>query len=565
MLLSCFCFSAFAVDSTDTMIWSAEYNHTMTGGYPRMAQRADGTLLLTTGSGNIWHSTDKGETWTKQSKRTVANAATTATITKDGTEYTFDSLTRANFQPFVVSDGTVLLGYRSHTSSSGYTAGNPFYTSIRVLTSTDGGVTFDGEEILVEDVATGFYGFWEPFFVQIDENTVACYYADDINVYSTSQQRIAYVTYDITTKTWNKTPKIAIYRGGSDGIDTRDGMPMVTTLIDGTFAMVVEVQDFASWMKVNTKTGTLGSLFPTYTNTTFVVGLALSEDGKTWSDPVPVFGAKDLTAGNSCAAPSIATLADGRIIITCQDADEYTGDYGESITYMSAMAVAISDEPITKDTILTAIDPTNPNADGAADGFTRLEGVFDFGENEYSIWNGAFSCGNDLYLMGGAGTNLEDDTRTGAHTHIRRLTSYASTDEKASYTDAASRAGDNMFVAAYGLAESGKVSLNVPTDAENVYIYRMDDGGFLTKMELTVKDGVATFTDDGGYYAVSDTELVTYGDATADGKIGLADVIRVIKYTVNSSTALDIAASDMDASLSIDVQDAMKLIQNILK
>ncbi len=577
MLLSCLGFSAFAVEDTDVMRWDAEVKMTKSSGYPRMAQRADGTLLLTTDGGVGFTSTDKGHTWTKLTDRIVKNISTSATYTKDGTEYTFSTITRANFQPFVLEDGTVFLGYRFHTntSASGYTKGDPFYTSIRVITSTDGGLTYnkDSEEILVEDVnlipdnngATG-HGFWEPFFLQIDENTIACYYADDLNIHKTgtnnnkhAQQRIAYVTYDIPTKTWDKTVRTAIYRGGSNGMSTRDGMPMATTLSDGTFAMVVEAQDFSSWLGNGT-------------DSTFVVGLSLSEDGRTWSDPVPVFGPFDLAAGKLCAAPSIATLPDGRVIITCQTDDSYNNTYSKEITdkiddtYERAMGIAISNAPITGNTILKAIDPENPKEDGAAEGFTRLENVFDFADNEYSVWNAAFNCGNDVYLFGTAGTNTETATRTNQHIRIRHLTAFANANEASSHDDVTARAGDNVLATVYGTAENGTVTLGVPAGAtaNSVHVYRMDNGVYLTEMDVTVADGYITFTDDGGYYAVSDTALVTYGDANDDGEVSLKDVIRIVRQAVSSVDGTDVAACDMNGSLSIDVHDAMEVIKVIL-
>ncbi len=577
MLVSCFCLPAFAAETV--MRWD-EVIATEGGGYPRMAERADGTLILTTGSGANLHSTDRGVTWKKQSKSALANASKSATITKDGVPYEFTtaasgdttspSISRANLQPFVVSDGTVLLGYRFHsnTSESRFTAGeDPFYTSIRVMSSTDGGVEFKEEVILVEDVnLAGSNGFWEPFFVQVDENTVHCYYADDLNVYKTAQQRIAYVTYDVPSKTWDKTPKVAIYRGGENGLSTRDGMPMATQLIDGTFAMVVEVQDFASWMKAVVEEGFLG-FGTTYTDSTFVVGISLSDDGVNWDDPIPVFGPTDLTAGNLCAAPSIATLPDGRVIITCQTEEGYTGSNGVAHTSNTrVMAAAISDAPITKDTVIIAIDPKNPKADGAAVGFTRLEGVLSFEENQNCIWNAAFGSGNDVFILGGAATITSENKSTNGKTLIWHLNAFANANEAASHDDVTARAGDNVLATVYGTAENGTVTLGVPVgaSADSVHVYRMDGGVYLTEMDTTVADGKIAFTDNGGYYAVSDTALVTYGDANGDGDISLKDVIRIIRQAVSAVDGTDMAACDMNGSLSIDIYDAMSVIKTIL-
>ncbi|MBE6679166.1 MAG: hypothetical protein E7598_01440 [Ruminococcaceae bacterium] len=585
MLVCCLCLSAFAAETV--MRWD-EVVATNGGGYPRMAERADGTLILTTGSGANLHSTDRGVTWTKQSKSALANASKSATFTTaDGDTYEFTtaasgdttspSITRANLQPFVVSDGTVLLGYRFHSATGArYTDGDPFYTSIRVISSADGGVTFNNDKnevVLIENVATASNGYWEPFFVQVDEDTVYCYYADDLSDGNPATQRIAYVRYDVSDKTWDtENHHVAIYRG--DELSTRDGMPMVTKLIDGTYAMVVEVQDFASWNKAVIKDGFFG-IGAEYTDSTFVVGLSLSDDGVNWDDPIPVFGPTDLAAGNLCAAPSIATLPDGRVIITCQTEEGYTGEYGYtydddgnrvSNANTRVMAAAISDAPITKDTVITAIDPKNPKADGAAVGFTRLEGVLSFEENQYCIWNAAFASGNDVYIYGGAATNTSDGKTTDAKTLIWHLTAFANANEAASHDDVTARAGDNTLATVYGTAENGTVTLGVPAGAtaSDVHVYRMDNGVYLTEMDTAVANGKITFTDNGGYYAVSDTALVTYGDANDDGTVSLKDVLRIVRQSVSAVDGTDVAACDVDSSLTVDVQDAMAVIRSIL-
>ena len=118
MCLSCFGLSAFAVEDTDTMHWDESVHTDFGGGYPRMAQREDGTLLLTTDGGHIYHSTDKGKTFVRQKPRAIDSATNTATVKKDGKTYSFSGLIRANLQPFVLDDGTVFLGYRCHTDTA---------------------------------------------------------------------------------------------------------------------------------------------------------------------------------------------------------------------------------------------------------------------------------------------------------------------------------------------------------------------------------------------------------------------------------------------------------------
>lgn len=428
MMMSCFCHPTLAVEDTDTMHWDEPVHTNFGGGYPRMAQREDGTLILTTDAGYVYFSTDKGKTFKGQSPRAIDSAKNYATVEKNGKTYSFTGLTRANLQPFVVSDGTVLLGYRCHTNTSSeeYKSSGCFYTSIRVLKSYDGGKTFDSdsEEILVEDAnLTSTNGYWEPFFVQIDEDTVLCYYADDLNVtFKGPQQRIVYVEYDVSSGKWDKTPKVAIYR--TNMLQCRDGMPMITKLIDGGYAMVVEIQDFNKLNLTAAEKGVLG-VPSKFANCVFVVGLSLSADGRTWSEPVPVFAPTDLTAGMRCSAPSVATLPDGRIVITCQTDETYKGFKGASKDNECVMAVAISDFAITKDTKITPIDPLNPKSDGAAEGFRRLDGVLTFQQNRYSIWNSVFGCAEDIYFLGGTALNnaLSQTMQGSGSIYVRHLTS----------------------------------------------------------------------------------------------------------------------------------------------
>lgn len=387
LILTIACSAADGLEFADAL---ATPDYTAASGYPRFAMRDDGTLIMTTDSGNIMFSTDKGATWDKAGRAPTAAAASTKT-TESGTVH---KLTRANLQPFVLPDGKVLVAYRSHTS--GYESGE-FYTSIRVLTSENGGKLFRDEVILTEQVSEAFRGFWEPFMIQIDSDTVALYYADDLNVAAKTQQRIAYFTYTISTGEWSREPAVAIYR---EHMNSRDGMPTVTALKDGGFAMVVEVQDYA---RINSPG----------TNSVFTVGLSLSADGKIWSDPIPVVGPDDLCAGIRCSAPSIATLPDGRVVITYQTDTGYSGTYGTS-DYVRVFGAAISDSALTLDTKLVFTQG------GAAKGFTLLNGLFPSKPEGYQIWNTVSCFGSNVYFAGTAGTNAQDNSRSGQHIRIRR-------------------------------------------------------------------------------------------------------------------------------------------------
>ena len=543
LLLTVFlCIGALAVTDDATLLWSepaATPNYTRANGYPRFAQLADGTLIMTTDSGYVSHSTDKGLTWTRAAQKVIVNAAATKT-----TATQTHKLSRANFQPFVLPDGTVLLAYRSHTS--GYAGnGNEFYTSIRVMTSTDGGRTYENEQILVEDVAQREDGFWEPFMIMLDDDTVAMYYADDLNVDSHAKQRIAFLIYKISTGEWDTEPRVAINR---PSMSTRDGMPTVTALKDGGFAMVTESQDYASWIGSNKLLGI---------KCTFIVGLSLSADGYTWSDPVPVFAPKDLTAGELCAAPSIATLPDGRVVITCQTDSAYSGYTVSSDTYMRGMGVMISNAPLTVDTKLTK------TTGGAAEGFTQVEGVIPHEENRFQIWNTVSCFGNDLYLAGTSSLNAADSTRSGACIRLRHATVFADAGETAAYRDLCTRT--ESFAVRCGTPENGTLTLSVPaTLSGELLVYRMKNG-ILTQMHASTSDNAITVsTEDAGFYALVTEPLFLLGDTTGEGMHALVDVLRLLRYLSDTQIPIDLSAADLDKSATLEIKDALLLLQYII-
>ena len=356
-------------------------------GYPRFATLPDGTLLLASGQ-SVRLSRDKGMSWTR---RDVQQAVARSVISSTGTRH---DLSRENWQPFVAPDGTVMLAYRSRTRGYKKRSGKEFYTSIRVISSRDGGEHFSDEEILAEAVAQDFNGFWEPYLIQIDERTVALYYSDDLNVARVPyQQKIQYVTYDIPTRKWDKWVRTAI-----DGVPrhSRDGMPSVCRLQGGGFAMVIEAQDY---LKRKAPAGNAR-------NCAFVIGLSRSQDGRTWSDPVPVWAPADITAGHRCAAPFIAALPDGRVVISCMADEGYTGEPGRNETLNCRFAAIASTAPLTLTTVL------EPTLGGPSKGFAAVPPFFPAESGSYQIWNTVYCDGTDLYLAGDYGLNAADDRRT---------------------------------------------------------------------------------------------------------------------------------------------------------
>ena len=380
MVLLLGCMPICAADALGMIVFADERETpSVTGGYPRFEQLADGTLILVSGGGTLRRSNDNGKTWKSYS---IAYNAAKKVVSSTGTEHV---LSLENWQPYVAADGTVFVAYRARTKDYVKKSGAEFYTSIRVMKSTNNGYTFANEEVLVESITDNFNGYWEPILMQIDENTIALYYADDLNVDKVGpQQNINYVTYDIPSGTWDKTVHTAI-----NGVsrNSRDGMPGITRLCDGGFAMVVEAHDYAK------------RIFDRkYYVCPFVIGLSLSKDGKNWNSPVPVAAPDNLTAGYSCAAPFIATLPDGRVVITYQTDENYVGERLDTDTSRTTFGAIVSDAPLTVDTVLT------PSTGGAAEGFSKLD-VFTPAAKEYTLWNSVYCAGDQLYFAGGFGSN----------------------------------------------------------------------------------------------------------------------------------------------------------------
>lgn len=565
-----FCMSAFAVTAADdTILWDKATSYGTSAGYVRFAEKSDGTLLMIfAGNGNMRFSTDKGQTWTRASERVIANiedvasSGNTFTYTYDGTEHV---LAAENLQPYVVSDDLILVAYRARSTPASYTETGKFYTSIRVVSSTDGGYTFANEQILIEDCTQwNIDGFWEPFMIHLDDDTVALYYADDLNVdnneykefdlgsfsYKTyeddSRQRIDYFLYERDANgawAWTTTPATAIYRGKT--LQSRDGMPIVSKLKDGGFAMVVEAQDYASHINSSY-------------NTEFVVGLALSADGKTWSEPVPVIAPTDLTVGHRCSAPAIATLPDGRVVITWQSPEGRVGTYGK-IDTTCILGAAISKAPLTKDTVLTK------TTGGASADFRILEDVFTYPENAYQIWNIVSCFGNDLYIAGGKGEVAEDGTTSTKSIFLRHATAFASSEEAATYHAADARVADDIFTVKTLAPVDGTAAFVLPAAyTGDCLAYRMKNG-FLNKMNASVADGKISFAaEETETYVFTDKELVSYGDVNCDGKITLRDTLGALRLMVSTATDMDLFAAEVSSDAKLDLVDALQILMDAL-
>lgn len=357
--------------------------------YPRLALLNDRTLIMAD-MGRVFFSTNQASSW---SNGLLINGgcANTQRLPSGAVH----KLTRTNWQPFVLPDGSVLLAYRSHSNRKPAKPGDEFYSSIRVMNGDAGAKNFTNELVLVETVVDTFRGFWEPFMVQLNSDTVALYYSDDH--ISNSYQTINYFLYSVKDRRWDPTLRIAV-----DGKPrrSRDGMPSVVRLKDGSWAMVIETFDYN---RVNSGH-----------NSVFVVGLTRSKDGKVWTPPVVVAAPHNLDSGKRCSAPFIAALPDGRVAVTYMTDEYYRGDIMAEREGTRVFAMVVSDRPLLYDTRL------ENSSGGPAPGFAEIKNVFPPVDNSFQIWNTAFCADGMLYVAGHFGVNADTVRSVGHKIRLRR-------------------------------------------------------------------------------------------------------------------------------------------------
>ncbi|MBQ7171711.1 MAG: exo-alpha-sialidase [Clostridia bacterium] len=316
---------------TPSLEWEGSALSFTDGGYARMIGLSDGSAIVAYSSGNriCVRKSEDGKKWGEQI------AVTPVFKSPDGKK----TLTSSNANVFELKDGTLMAACRAHTAKGS----SPFYSSIRFALSSDGGRTWSETKIVAENTYQGdkFTGFWEPHMIYLPDGRLGIYYASDCIggsakgypfVSSMTYQNIILHLYDETTATFGD-PIVA-----SDGEkhNSRDGMPVLATLSDGSMAMVIE----SSHDRKN---------YP------FVIRILFSEDGIRWSDPKTIY-APTIT-NHYAGAPYIVTLPDGRIAVSCQ-ATQYSGTTaGEDNVHNSIMNVLISKNKVTyadRDTIGTA-------------------------------------------------------------------------------------------------------------------------------------------------------------------------------------------------------------------
>ena len=378
----------------------------------------DGTVAAVYYKGGIYYatSTDGGITF-KNDVQLIENATdselakseevtTQTTLAKEYVEkygeFGRGRLEAQNPNLIELDNGNIMVFYRynTYTTEPDNKPWSIYYASIcyQILDKETG--KWSDVQVMVETERekelndSADYGFWEPDPVYItDQNgntNLFVYYADTATPEKLSYQHIMYTVWDEENDTFS-TPEIA-----QNGIDhtSRDGMSVVTKLSDGNYAMVFE--------STNT----------TFQDTTFVIKMSLSKDGKIWTAPVivakPDKAIDSPTEANEfavCASPYIVTLPDGKVAISYQTTDRYTGETPNRVSYRVGSQIAISNTAITYNTY----DGKKINTDVTADFPEVAEGPGELGENEFSKSASLLCVGNYLMVYYNEGENIFGD------------------------------------------------------------------------------------------------------------------------------------------------------------
>ncbi len=241
------------------------------GTYPRFAKVNDALVLGTDGDPiQLRDSYDNGTTWSAP-----------RTLTRDTTA----GADLGNVFPLQLRTGEVLAAVRHH---------NPPTFRLRVFASTNGaqGPWTLRSEVEVASGASDEVGVWEPFLLEAGDGTLHLYYAKEL--VGTNDQVILLRRSSDRGVTWSAPTTVASASG------RRDGMPVVTTLTDGSLLAVFE------------------SLGPTAT----IDSVRSYDNGRTWAERTTLYS----RAGYYVGAPYVTTLGNGELQVVFQEAREGTGN-----------------------------------------------------------------------------------------------------------------------------------------------------------------------------------------------------------------------------------------------
>ncbi len=167
----------------------------------------------------IYRSTDNGRSW-----EIITRVTDTLTGTNSEWNPTLFELSRPCGD---YPAGTIIL------AACSIDADHSKASHIRLYFSTDGGYTFS-QGVAVASAGGLDEGVWEPFLIQLDDDSLVCFYSDDSD--SDHSQTIVYKQSKDGIN-WGEAVTVT----ASEIPEERPGMPIVTRLSDGSYFMVYEI------------------------------------------------------------------------------------------------------------------------------------------------------------------------------------------------------------------------------------------------------------------------------------------------------------------------------------
>ncbi|MBQ2863371.1 MAG: hypothetical protein IJE84_04270 [Clostridia bacterium] len=397
---------ADAADSYKAISFSTPIAVGDNGGYPRLENLPDGTLLLASSSSTsvlrLMRSTDNGKNWGES--ETIVDY--TGTDYNPGNGYLF----------YDTQTETLFFTYRCPIESTDSSGNVISYTAnINYVSSTDGGVNWSEPKTIC--TATGPTqetggGMWEPTFYRID-GKLRVYYSSDVVKYnggvklnvgtkyerydttypyspSIVTQNIVMHEYNDATGEWSGG--VAVFDGYTNldrdygypegTVKMRAGMQSITKLNDGTYAMTIETTKLRDWANYG------GTNFP------MVIDICFSRDGVNFTEPRTIVqGHAD---GYTSAAPWCATLPDGRIAVSFQTDDDHDQPMPTEVGNYKQLHVVVSHEAVTYEDADTI----------SIDNFDRYRPFNKYNsEVTFNYWNSMYVHGYTLYAVGNHNTN----------------------------------------------------------------------------------------------------------------------------------------------------------------
>lgn len=396
------------------------------GQYIRPKVLSDGTIgaawYVMGDGGHFGISSDGGVTYKETEGVTVVkNSWSTTEEERSNGIYKYGRLEVQNPNFIEMKDGKLLYTYRYNTYTSepdGEKTWDTYYSSIRYQISDNKGESWSEPVIIKEtlqedpDNTLGRNGYWEPEPYYIGEDLYV-YWCDTVTNYNNLGVQ------NILGAKWNGNgfgESFIAIDGNTN--NSREGMCVVTELSDGTYAMVFESTDTDDNANTHNDCGTWYCTNCDKDDITFVIKMARSTDGVNWNAEKAVTIAQpDVKTGhtdkdgaqNVCASPYVVTLPDGRVAISYQTTDLYSGDVIPSaVVRRSVVQVAVSDIAIGNTTVITKAN------------FKKIaSSPANVGENQFANAGSLLYNNGFLTAYSYIGTNAlkEDGTTVGHTTH----------------------------------------------------------------------------------------------------------------------------------------------------